>query len=518
MANKKEGVVQIDISIDKAISTPVYIQIKNQIRDMVYAGEILEDFLLPPERKLAKDLGVSRSTVVKAYEELKALGIAESHTGKGTRVTTITNDNMLIVEKKVNPLYWHQFFNSNTALANEHIIKDIVSVIGHTNIISFAAGVASRDFYPVEAIAKLQEKLWRNCGREMLTHSDLEGYYRFRESISEILKEKHIKVSPKEVMVLSGSQQGLDFISRTFISPGDVIILEEPTFMGAIQIFRMAGAKIIGVPMDEEGIKIDILEGLLNKYKPKFIYTIPTFQNPSGVVMSLQRRYSLLQLAYKYQVPIIEDDPYGEIRYEDNSVPALKALDKYNHVIYLSTFSKVLFSGMRVGYAAASIEVIKKFSTLKQMTDLHTNLLAQYILDSFIREGLYREHIKLVCTEYKKKRDIMAEALKNNGTSLFNYRIPKGGYYIWCSFPKTISQTKLWAKAAGKGVAYTPGNVFYPEENDGENYIRLNFTYESDKNIRIGVQKLLEAAEEAIKETEALDGNENAIYSSKPLV
>lgn len=485
---------------------------------MVYNGQILNDFLLPPERKMAKDLGVSRSTVVKAYEELKALGVVESHTGKGTRIVVHKDNKSIEDEKNINPLYWYQFFNSNIAPANEHIIKDIMSVIGYTNVISFAAGVASKDFYPVEEIAKIQEKLWRKCGREMLTHSDVEGYYPFRESICEILKEKHINISPKEIMVLSGSQQGLDFIARTFICPGDVIILEEPTFMGAIQIFKMAGAKVIGIPMDDEGIKINVLEGLLKKYKPKFIYTIPTFHNPSGTVMSLQRRYALLQLAYKYQIPIVEDDPYGEIRYEDNIIPPLKALDRFDYVIYLSTFSKVMFSGMRVGYAAVSSQVIKKFAALKQMTDLHTNLVAQYILDEFIREGLYKTHIKLVCCEYKKKRDIMLQALENNGIPIFDYNIPKGGYYIWCRFPRNIPQTKLWAKAASKGVAYTPGNVFYAEENDGENYIRLNFTFESDENIRLGIKKLIEASEEAAKEMEILNINEEESYSTRPLV
>lgn len=488
------------ISIEKDISIPIYIQIKNQIREMIYNGVIAKHFLLPPERKLAKTLGVSRSTVIKAYEELKALGLVESYRGKGTRVIVESNSSSLKKEKKVVPLSWYQFFDSNIAVVNEHTIKDIMNMLGNKEIISFAAGVADPKFYPINSISKVQSALWKECGKEMLTHSSVEGYYPLRESISELLKDKDIMVSPKEIMILSGSQQGIDFCARAFIAPGDVIIVEEPTFMGAIQLFKLSGAKVIGVPMDKNGMNTEILEILLSKYKPKFIYTLPTFQNPSGVVMSLKRRYELLELAYKYQVPIIEDDPYGEIRYEGTHIPALKALDRYGYVIYLSTFSKVMFSGMRVGWVAASPQVIKKFSIIKQMTDLHANAPSQYVLDSFLRNGLLEDHVKLICKEYVKKRDAMIGALKDNKNQYVDFNVPEGGYYIWLKLPKCISQNELFVKASNKGVIYTPGSAFYLEESYGENYIRLNFTFESIENIYVGINKLMEAIKEIIEE------------------
>lgn len=488
------------ISIDKQISIPIYLQIKNQIKEMIHLEILPKGFILPAERKLANTLGVSRSTIVKAYEELKSLGLIESHIGKETRVS-IPVENITQSEKsRIIPLSWYQSFAASIAPINEHTIKDIINMLEYNDIISFAAGIADPELYPIDIINKIQEKAWKSSGRYMLTHSSVEGYYPLRESISELLKLKHISVSPKEIMILSGSQQGIDFVARTFLTPGDVVFVEEPTFMGAIQLFNLTGAKIIGVPMDEEGIKTDILEILLNKYKPKFIYTLPTFQNPSGKVMSLKRRYELLELAYKYQIPIVEDDPYGEIRYEGIPILPLKALDKHDYVIYLSTFSKVLFSGMRVGWVAASPQVIKKFSMIKQITDLHANAPSQYILDSFLREGYYTNHINLICKEYNLKRNTMINALKNSKLDI-DFDVPEGGYYIWCSIPKEISQTKLWVNLLKEGIIYTPGNLFYPTENSEKNYIRLNFTFENTDKIHIGINKLLDILRKMLEES-----------------
>lgn len=504
------------ISIDKTISTPIYIQIKNEIREMIYSGILPKGFSLPSERKLAEELGVSRSTVIKAYEELKTLGLLDSHMGKGTKVIIENYNQLLNNEKHTLPLSWYQFFDSNIAPANDHTIIDIIDMIECKNTIYFSGGIADPELYPVDTIHRLQENLYKKCGKDMLNYSAVEGYYPLRDSISQLMKLRHISSSPKEIMILSGSMQGMDFIARTFITPRDVVIVEEPTFMGALQSFKLAGAKVIGVPMDEEGIKTDILEILLNKYKPKFIYTIPTFQNPSGTLMSLERRYKLLELAYKYQVPIIEDDPYGELRYEGKPIPSLKSLDQYGYVIYLSTFSKILFSGMRVGWVVAPSPVIKKFSIIKQMTDLHTNVPSQYILDSFLREGLYEDHIKSICREYAHKRNVMAKALKKKKNSGISFEIPRGGYYIWCKIPDGILQPQLLLKSSHKGIVYTPGNVFYPEETDGNNYIRLNFTFENTKNICYGIDKLLEAVEESASEIDPLSDYKQSL--KKPIV
>lgn len=277
--------------------------------------------------------------------------------------------------------------------------------------------------------------------------------------------------------MLSGSQQGLDFAARIFIRPGDTVIVEEPTFFGAIQIFQAAGARIIGVPIDKEGMRTDILETLLVRHKPKFIYTLPTYQNQSGVSLSLRRRYELLNLAYQYQLPILEDDPYNELCYEGSPFPPLKALDRHDYVIYLSTFSKVLFLGLRVGWVNAPQQVLAKFAYLKQMTDLHANTPGQMLLDAFIRKAYYEKHTMLLRKEYTERRNVMLKALEKYKIPGTSWNKPEGGYYIWCRLPDNTIRHKLVANAAKRGVVFLPGEAFYPDGTQGDTHIRLNYTF-----------------------------------------
>lgn len=504
------------ISINRNVKTPIYLQIKNQIRDMIFSEAIVEGFSLPPERKLADLIGVNRSTVIKAYQELKADGLVGSHVGKGTVVLPQILNKTSFVKTPVNPVPWYQFFNETITSTNGHIISDIMEMTTYKNIISLAGGIPSPDLYPVKNIQEIQAKLFESYGSDMFLQSPVEGHYSLRESISDLLKNRQIEVSPKEVMILSGSQQGLDFASRIFIRPGETVIVEEPTFFGAIQLFRAAGARIIGVPIDKDGIRTDILEALLVRHKPKFIYTLPTFQNPSGVTMSLERRYELLNLAYQYQTPILEDDPYGELRYDGITIPPLKALDRHGYVMYLSTFSKVLFLGLRVGWIAAPQQLLSKFAHLKQITDLHVNTPSQWLLDRFIREGYYEKHIKLITKEYAFKKKAMVEALEKYKAYDIVWNEPEGGYYIWCRLPKNIAQTKLINKASNKGVVYVPGEAFYPYGTQGESYIRLNYTFPSVDEIEEGIKRLMEAVEETIEETAEL--MEDIKYNKKPIV
>lgn len=501
----------MDIQLDRNSSVPLYVQIKNSIKNMIYSGMLQSGFSLPSERKLAAILNVSRSTVIKAYEELKSLGLLDSNVGKATIVSAKSNSQSIKSKYNTVQLSWHQFFNSNIAYANQHSIMDIMNSAVNKNSISFSGGIGDPELYPTKDIKNLQKNLWKTHESHMLTHCPVQGHYPFRESICDLLKTKNISASPKDIMVLSGSMQGIDFIGRAFINAGDIVLVEEPTFLGALQLFKLSGAKVIGVPMDQDGIKIDVLEILLNKYKPKFIYTIPTFHNPTCTIMSMEKRYELLRLSYRYQVPIIEDDPYSDINYEAAGIPSLKALDKYGYVIYLSSFSKTMFSGLRIGYTVAPAQVINKFLVLKQMTDLHSNTLSQYILDAYLREDLYKDHIKLLCKNYILKRNTMLEILKKSNNDILNFNNPLGGYYIWCKLSSEISPTNLFLKCSQKGVTYTPGSIFYPEENDGNNYVRLNFTYESTDNIRLGMGKFCEAINEILSNNNSLNYYEHPI-------
>ncbi|WP_019123690.1 PLP-dependent aminotransferase family protein [Brevibacillus massiliensis] len=480
------------LTINKNISLPIYIQIINSIKEQILSGLLPPGFVLPPERKLAASNGVSRSTVVKAYDELKALGLVESHIGKGTVVTEKIEPHPPSKKQQVFPLSWHPLFDKKLGNVND-TISDLMNAGSRQDAVSFDAGICDPRLYPLNQLQAILKEYPLHS--EMLGLCAVEGYYPLREELSRLMEERSFSVSPHEVMILSGSMQGIDFAAHTFLSPGDAVIVEEPTFLQAIQRFRAAGAKIIGIPLDREGIRTDVLEAQLARYKPKFIYTIPTFHNPTGVVMSMRRRKELLDLAHKYQVPILEDDPYGEIHFTKHKFPPLKALDQHGYVIYLSTFSKVLFTGFRVGWVIAPEPVMKKFVILKQITDLHVNTPGQFLLGRFLREGFYEAHLQHQVTAFKQKRDLTVSAL-NKAEGLLTFDVPDGGIYLWCKFPDNIPQRALLSLCASKGVNYLPGNLFYPQESDGEHFLRLNYSYETQDRIERGISLLLEAVEE----------------------
>lgn len=508
---KKSG--QMRIVINRNADTPIYLQIKNQLRDMIFSDVLPEGFLLPPERSLAKDLGVNRSTVIKAYQELKADGLADSYVGRGTVVSPQAIRTSVAADRYINPLPWYQLFAETIKTSSDNIIADIMERNGN-DVISFAGGIPDPALYPVDLMEEIQKDLFTTVGQELFLHSPVEGYYPLRESIGQLLRQRQITAAAKDIVVLSGSQQGLDFAARIFIRPGDTVIVEEPTFFGAVQIFRTAGARVIGVPIDKDGLRTEILETLLARHKPKLIYTLPTFQNPSGVSLSLKRRYELLDLAYQYQLPILEDDPYGELYYDRAPVPPLKALDRHGYVIYLSTFSKVLCLGLRVGWVTAPLQVLAKFAHLKQITDLHVNTPAQLLLDAFIRRGCYKQHLTLLRQEYAERRNIMHKALEKYKIPGISWNKPEGGYYIWCRLPENTVRHKLVANASKRGVVFLPGEAFYPDGTQGDTHIRLNYTFAAKEQIDVGIKYLLQA----VRETLAANSDEKNEYNIKPLV
>jgi DNA-binding transcriptional MocR family regulator len=258
----------------------------------------------------------------------------------------------------------------------------------------------------------------------------------------------------------------------------------------------MAGAKIIGIPVDGDGMRTDILGSVLERERPKLIYTLPTFQNPSGAVMNIDRRRHLLELAERWHVPILEDDPYSELRYEGEPLPALRALDKNDLVLYLSTFSKALFPGLRIGYLVGPPVVLRQLALAKQGADLHANSFSQFLLERFVREGHFASHIERSRDMYRKRRDRMAAALRSDDSLGLDFEVPQGGFYIWCKLPAGVEQSALLANAAARGVVFLPGRACYPTEPT-ENCLRLNFSHASEEDIDIGIERFLESVREA---------------------
>lgn len=479
----------MQIVLDRQSKTPIYMQIKNQIKAMIYSGELPPYHLLPPERKLAQELGVNRSTILSAYRELKAEGLIDSRMGQGTQVMPILKGEETETIQSVYPISWHNLMSKEAMLSRDAAIIDVLEMSSKDKVISFAAGIAAKEYYPSHEMGSLDGFIKRNPAIPFI-HSSIEGILPLRIKISELLKSRQMDVEPEEIMILSGSQQGLDLAARTFIDPGDIVIVEEPTYIGALQIFKGIGAKLVGVPMTENGMRLDILEDLIVRYKPKFIYTIPTFHNPTGYVMDMSHRVKLLQLSYKYHIPIIEDDAYGLLRYEGEELPTLKAMDRHEHVIYLNTFSKCLFPGFRIGYIVAPKSIIIQFSLKKQMMDLHANSFGQWWINDYIEQGLLDKHLKTVRKAYLEKMEAMLDALDRFSPKEMKWNRPQGGFYIWCQLPERYDTGKLLEKAIKAGVAFIPGEIFYTGKQ-ATNYIRLNFTKPSISEIYEGIEKLM---------------------------
>lgn len=492
------------IEINRKSTVPVYLQISGQIRDMILSGRMAPGSKLPPERKLADELGVNRSTILNAYRELKSNGYADSRVGHGTVVASgLYAPDAAADPFKPLPLPWEQLFSESVSRSSDTTVKDLLKQTSHRGMILFAAGVSAQGLDSLDELLRVQQEVVGEYGHGVVSHMPTEGHYPLRESICDLMKIRGISADPSEVMVLSGSQQGIDLAARIFLDPGDVVFVEEPTFFSAFQIFRTAGARVIGVPSDGDGMRTDLLASMIERFKPKLIYTIPDFQNPSGMVMSLERRRRLLSLAYRHQVAILEDDPYGRLRYEGEDIPPLKALDGHGYVIYLSTFSKLLFPGFRVGWLTAPATVLDRFTLLKQNADLHTCSLTQIIFDRFISKGLLEGHIKRVANENALRRDIMLEELEKTAVGGMHWKRPEGGLYLWCRIPDGISQSKLLARASEYGVAFVPGGAFYPNGPTGS-YIRLNYTFPSPELIREGVKRLTKALRHVSSENRSI--------------
>ncbi len=482
---------RLDITIDRSSDEPIFRQMVRHIQAMIHSGALPEGFRLPPERRLAAALDVNRSTVLNAYRELKALGLVDAHVGRGTAVLRPPAPPGAAID-----VPWRQLFRGSMARSRDPILADLLAMTERRDLISFSIGLPAPELLPLDIVRGLTEKILREGGPAPLLHCPTEGHTPFRETLARWLGSRGIHAKTSEVLVVSGSQQGLDLLARVFVDPGDAVVVEEPSYIGALQAFRSAQARLIGVPVDAHGMRTDILASVLEHHRPKFIYSLPTFQNPSGAVMSVERRRHLLELAARWQVPVVEDDPYSELRYEGDALPSLKALDEHDLVIYLSTFSKVLLPGLRIGYMVAPPVVLRQLVLAKQGTDLHSNSFGQFLLERFVRDGHFAAHIDGLKSAYRRRRDLMAAALEHETGLSLTVRVPPGGFYIWCVIPEGIEQSALLAHAVARGVTFLPGRACFADEPP-ENAVRLNFTHCAEEAIAVGIEHFLEAVREA---------------------
>ena len=390
---------------------------------------------------------------------------------------------------------YDRIFSNRSKLLKASEIRELLKLTQNPDIISFGGGLPNPQAFPVEVIHECIEKIFNEHILNALQYGTTEGLTILRGVLAERMKKKKkINCELHDIIITSGAQQALSICAYTLLDPGDTYISTAPTYLGAIQAFHAFEAKNEAIPLNEEGIDIGSLRRNLERLHrteifPKFVYTVPTFQNPSGNTMTLKNRKELLEIASEYDFMIIEDDPYGELAFEQDSIPTIKSLDKKGRVIYLSTFSKILAPGFRLGWIIAAKEVLNKFILSKQSMDLCTNVFSQYVAYEYIKGGYLDNHVVKIRELYKRKRDIMVNSIRKYFPKEVEWTIPKGGMFLWITLPKRINTRIMFQNALTHQVAYVVGDAFYP---DGGTYntMRLNFSYSNDDAIIEGIKRL----------------------------
>ncbi|MBB1095875.1 PLP-dependent aminotransferase family protein [Limosilactobacillus agrestis] len=367
----------------------------------------------------------------------------------------------------------------------------ILQAAADPKIISFAGGLPAPELFPVKEMKAAVDKVFEEHGQEAMQYGAAKGVTALREVIQQHVKEKeNVDSELDNVLVTTGSEQVLDLVGKAFVDPGDTVLVEQPTYLCALDVFRSYGANFASVEMDEDGMKMDALEEAL-KANPntKLIYTVPNFQNPTGRTMTEERRKQLAELAEKYDVYILEDNPYGEIRFVGEHVPAVKAFDKSGHVLYMSTFSKTLAPGFRLGWLVADEDVVNKLTVLKQSADLHTDNLAQFAVAQFFADNDVDAHVKEISNLYGKRKDLMLEGIKKYFPEGVKYTDPEGGMFLWVEVPGVDDTVELFKECLEHNVAFVPGDPFFASEVQPGAF-RLNYSNMKEDQIEVGLKRL----------------------------
>lgn len=392
---------------------------------------------------------------------------------------------------------WEYRYSQRTQRMKASAIRELLKVAEQPDMISFGGGFPAPDVFPVKEFEKACSYVLQNKGAEALQYGGTDGYVPLREMIGRHSNRVGINVTIDNILITSGSQQALDLLGKIFINRGDRVLVESPTYLGALQAWNAYGAEYITVPVDEHGMITDKLEEAL-RTGPKFMYVLPNFQNPTGTTLALERRKQLIELADRYGVPIIEDDPYGQLRYEGEALPAVELLDSQmrkdngsytGNVIYLSTFSKILAPGLRLAWVIAPQGVIRKLALAKQGCDLHTSTFNQIVAHEVGQHGFIDKHVQVIKKLYHERRDSMLDSLDENMPEGVNWTHPHGGLFLWVTLPEHINSTDMLSEAIQEKVAYVPGEFFYAD-GSGQNTMRLNFSFCSPEKINEGISRL----------------------------
>lgn len=384
---------------------------------------------------------------------------------------------------------------------NGSAIRELFKLLGDPEIISFGGGNPAKECFPKEDIENITAELLRDKSDVLLQYGATEGYLPLRKAyIEKILPDLGLTAELENVLALTGSMQGLDLICKVVVNPGDVVLVEEPSFLGALQTFNIAQAKLVPVPLHTDGIHVDELEALVREYRPVMFYTIPTFQNPTSWVSGIEARKAIARLAAEYDMIVIEDDPYASLRFSGEKLPTIKSFDTSGNVILMSSFSKTISPGMRVALCCGNAELIRKMTIAKQSADTHSPNLNQAIIAEYLNRDLLPEHIVEISKVYAHSASVMIEAMEEYFPDWVEYEKPIGGLFIWCTLPEGWDASELFKKAVARKVAFVPGVSFFTTPGKGNNTFRLNFSAEPEERIRRGIRTLGDLLKETAEE------------------
>jgi 2-aminoadipate transaminase len=476
---------------------PLYIQLRDQLRSLVHAGDLRPGDRIPASRELATNLGVHRTTVANAYAELESEGLIQGHVGRGTFIRG--NGNGLKISPPAPPttlngegLRWELLFADERS---EEILSRLTAAAPE-DALSFVMARPAPEFFPIEDLQSCAQAVLKREGVEILNLGASDGYAPLKEALIEMLRRDGIPAKDETLLVTAGCQQALDLIAKAFVRSGDTVILENPTYPGATAVFNGVRARCLGVPVRTHaepgtalGLDVDVLEATLAANRVKLIVLTPDFQNPTGASMALASRRRVLELATRYRVPIVEDHVYSRLNTHEERVPSLKQLDRSNLVIHIDSFAKVAFPGLRVGWIVAPPEAIERLRLVKQMTDLHTDQLAQATLAEFLRRGLFQKHLARMRKVYNDRMKALDEALHKNMPEGTRWAQPDGGMCLWLELPPGFDASELMIHARERGVLFAPGRYFYVQ-SPLPNTLRLGFASLNEKQIARGIATL----------------------------
>lgn len=379
-------------------------------------------------------------------------------------------------------------------------IRELLKLTTMPEIISFAGGLPAPELFPTEDLKKVDEAVLTKEGQAALQYGTTEGYTPLREQIAGRMKKSFmVDCTPENIVITSGSQQGLSLLAQIFLNPGDVVLVESPTYLGAINAFKLCGPEFVEVPTDDKGIIPEELEKILAKYgdRVRMMYVIPEFQNPTGITWPMERRKAFMDIINRYDFPVLEDDPYGELRFDGDKVPSLKSMDTKGNIIFLGSFSKILMPGLRIAWMVADPTIIDKVVKLKQAVDLQSSSFGQRQTSFFIDMYDLDAHVAKIKELYKKRRNLMCDSMKEYFPEGITFTYPEGGLFTWVTLPEGMDAKELMPKVLAKNVAYVPGGPFYPHGGNA-NHFRLNYSNMPEERIVEGIKRLAEVLKEEL--------------------